>query len=79
MSLLTCAAALLEVEESSRAAVTFGSADARLTATLTGLVAVEGLGAERITVTWDTLPTCADAVGLRLETHNYRQGGGGRQ
>ncbi|TNN39887.1 hypothetical protein EYF80_049940 [Liparis tanakae] len=39
-------AALLEVEEASSAAVTFGRGDARLTATLTGLVTVEGLGAE---------------------------------
>lgn len=40
-ALTGCAAALLEVEESSSAPVTFGCSDARLTPTLTGFITVE--------------------------------------
>lgn len=64
--LLTCAAAFLEVEESSSTAVTFGSGDARLATTLADLVTVKGLGTKGVTVTRNTHPTCVKAVSLRL-------------
>lgn len=65
--LLTCAAALLEVEESSSAAVTFGSGDAGLAPTLAHLVAVKRLGTKGVTVARSTHPTRAEAVSLRLQ------------
>lgn len=67
-SVLTCAAPLLKVEESSRASVTFGSGDARLTATLTSLITVKRLGTKWVAVTWDARSACSDAVSLRLRT-----------
>lgn len=67
LALLTCAAALLEVEESSSAAVTFGSGDAGLAPTLAHLVAVKRLGTKGVTVARSTHPTRAEAVSLRLQ------------
>lgn len=75
LSMLTCAAALLEVEESSWTAVTFWPGDARLAPTLTRFIAVERLGTKRVTVTRGTHSTCADAVSLRLEKHRDRDKG----
>lgn len=73
LSVLTCAAALLEVKESSCTTVAFGSGDARLAPTLTGFVTVKRLGTKRVAVTRDTRSACADAVSLRLEEHRQRQ------
>lgn len=65
--LLTCAAALLEVEESSSTAVTFGSGDAGLAPTLAHLVAVKRLGTKGVTAARSTHPTRVKAVSLRLQ------------
>lgn len=70
--MLTRAAALLEVEESSRAPVALGSGDARLTPTLAVFVAVKRLGAKGVTVARDANAACGDAVSLRLEKHRHR-------
>lgn len=64
-ALAGCAAALLEVKESSCTTVAFGSGDARLAPTLTGFVTVKRLGTKRVAVTRDTRSACADAVSLR--------------
>ena len=65
--MLTCAAALLEVEKPSSTAVTFWSSNTRLAATLARLIAVKRLGTKRVTVAGNAHPTCAKAVGLRLQ------------
>lgn len=72
LSMLTCAAAFLEVEEPPWAPVTFWSGDARLTPTLTVFITVERLGAKRVTVTRDTPSNCGNAVSLRLKKRHRR-------
>lgn len=69
--MLTRAAALLEVEEASCAAVTFRAADSGLTTTLATFVTVKRLGPKRVTMTRDAHASGADAMGLRLQ----RRGG----
>lgn len=67
LSKLTCAAALLEIEEPSRAAVALGPGHAGLAAALARLIAVEGLGAKGVAVTRDTDPAGGQAVSQRLQ------------
>lgn len=70
---LTCAAALLEVEEPSRATVALGTSHARLAAALTRLIAVERLGAEGVAVAGDADPAGGQAVSLRLQETEWRE------
>lgn len=65
--MLTCAAALLEVEKPSSTAVAFGSGDTRLAATLARLIAVKRLGTKRVAVAGNTHSTCVQAVSFRLQ------------